>query len=233
VSTGKATLDKLLTMRTRHPRGQFGQTDDESTLNGVTACGHTCLQDILFAYKGLRLSQDQISRVVGYWARTPDRGLHTDEVQRILSHYGVSYTVKTGLSSGELLTASNIGPVLLVIRYGNWPNWYKYRGTSPPAPFARPLGKGGRNQFSGFFGSHFVLELGYVRKVDSTGKFLRNDVYAMEPNHDSPARSENVPYDVVTQTDFYRAFSAVKQLGWSNTLALVPNRRPTFPGGLG
>ena len=76
--------------------------------------------------------------------------------------------------------------------------------------------------------------MGYQRIVSSTGTFLRNDAYVMEPNHDSPARPENVPFDIVTQTDFNRSYQeVVTMLGWSSTVAIVPTKAPTFPGGLG
>ena len=110
----------------------------------------------------------------------------------------------------------------------------KYFGVNRPTPYARPAGKAGRNQFTGFFGSHAVALMGYQRIVSSTGAFVRNDAYVMEPNHDSPARPENVPFDIVTQTDLDRSYrEVVTMLGWSATIALVPTKAPTFPGGIG
>lgn len=232
--SSKPLLDKLLEARRRHPFAQFGTTDDESTDNGSLGCTHACWRYIIFAYKGRWLSHDQITRQAGYpWGGgSTNRGMRVEESQRLVKNLGLPYVFKSNLSSGELLKASNTGPVLIAMRYGSWPNWRDYDGKPRPSPFARPLGKAGRNQFSGFFGSHAGVLIGYLR-VPSSGTFVRNDCYVMEPNHNSPARPENVAYDVVTQSQLYNAFTAVKKLGWSNTSAFVPTKAPTFPGGLG
>lgn len=232
MATGKATLDKLIAVRTARPFGQFGTIDDESTDNGALGCTHTVWRLIAFAYTGKWYSHDQISKLAGYpfGGGATNRGMRVAESQRLCAALKLPLVFRGGLTSSQLLTASNTGPCMVAIRYGSWPNWQGYRG-SPPAPYARPLGRAGRNQFSGFFGSHAVALLGYSR-VMSGGTFVRNDAYVMEPNHDSPARPENVPYDVVTQTQLDKAFRDVRLLGWSNTVAFVPTRTPTFPGGL-
>lgn len=230
--SSKPLLDKLLEARRRHPFGQFGTTDDECTANGARGCTHAVWRYIAFVYKGKWYSHDQLSRLSGYPCGAT-RGMRISESQQLVKALGLPYVYKANLSSTALLTASNIGPVLFGIRYGSWPNWKDYHGKSVPSPYARPLGKAGRNQFTGFFGAHAVGLLGYLR-VPTTGTFVRNDCYCFEPNHDSPARPENVAYDVVTQSQLYKAFTDTKtRLGWSSTMAFVPSRAPTFPGGLG
>lgn len=234
MATGKAVLDKLLASRKKNPYGQFGTTDDESTDNGQLACTHAVWRFIIHAYTGKWYSFDQISHMAGFpfGGGSRNRGMSVDEAKRLILVTKIPYVYKNNLTGSELLIASNKGPVMFAMRYGNWPNWFKYRGKTTHSPYARPVSHAGRNQFTGFFGSHAGVLLGFVR-VMSGGKFVRNDCYVFEPNHNSPARPEKVPYDVVTQTDLTRAYLAVKtQLGWSVTMAFVPTKAPTFPGGL-
>lgn len=234
MATGKPTLDKLLASRVAHPFGQFGTTDDESTDNGALGCTHTVWRFIAHAYTGKWYSHDQISKLAGYpfSGGATNRGMRVSESQRLIAALKLPYVYRGGLTSSQLLVASNKGPCMFSIRYGNWPNWQNYHGAARPAPYARPLRKAGRNQFSGFFGSHACCLLGYTRVMNGA-TFVRNDAYVMEPNHDSPARPENVPYDVVTQTQLNAAYRAVVSvLHWSNTVAFVPSRAPTFPGGI-
>ncbi|MFZ0324750.1 MAG: hypothetical protein WAN48_11535 [Actinomycetes bacterium] len=230
--TGKTILDKLLALRVNRPFGQFGTVDDECTDNGAIGCTHTCWRFIAFAYTGKWYSHDELSHLSGYpcGGGATNRGMRVEESQRLAAALHLPYVYRGGLTSSELLTASNKGPVLFAIRYGDWPAWRGYHGQTPPAPWARPLGKAGRNQFT-WSGSHATVLLGYVR-IMAGARFVRNDCYAMEPNHDSPARPENVAYDLVTQTDLNRAFQGVKRLGWAQTMAMVPTKAPTFPGGL-
>lgn len=233
--SSKPQLDKLLEARRRHPFGQFGTTDDESTQNGALGCTHTIWRFIIFAYTGRWYTHDQISKLAGYpyQGGSTHRGMRVSESQRLCSALHLPYVYRGNLDDSSVLRASNVGPVLLGVRYGSWPNWRGYHHQTVPAPWARPLDKAGRNQFTGFFGSHAVGFLGYLR-VPTAGTFVRNDCYVMEPNHDSPARPENVPYDIVTQSQMLKAFHDTRaRLGWSATLAHIPTRAPTFPGGLG
>lgn len=231
----KPLLDKLLECRRRHPYGQFGTTDDESTDNGSIGCTHASWRFIIFVYTGKWLSHDQISKAAGFpfGGGSTNRGMRIEEGQQLARVLKLPYTYRPNMSTADVLRASNTGPVLFAMRYGSYPNWKDYRGRSVPSPFARPLGKAGRNQFTGFFGSHAADLLGFLR-VPATGTFVRNDCYVYEPNHDSPARPEKVAFDVITQGQFKKCYTDVRErLGWSATMAFVPSRPPTFPGGLG
>jgi len=234
MATGKALLDKALASRVKRPSGQFGQSADGSTDNGSLGCTHTIWQWIIWAYKGKWYSHDTISKLSGYpyGGGSRNRGMNVDEAKRLIRATGIPFVYKNSLTATQLLQASNVGPCMFAMRYGSWPNWYNYAGRSRPKPWARPLGKAGRNQFVGFTGSHAGALLGYVR-VTSAGKFVRNDCFVFEPNHNSPARPQNVAYDVVTGGELSNAYNAVKtMLGWSVTMAFVPTKSPTFPGGL-
>ena len=228
-------LSKLAESRRRHPFGQFGTSDDECTDNGALGCTHTVWRYIAFVYKGKWYSHDQLTKLSGYpcGGGSTNRGMRISESQRLVKNLGLPYVYKAHLTSGELLRASKLGPCLFAVRYANWPNWAHYNGVTRPRPWARPTDKAGRNQFSGFYGSHACCLLGYKRITTTKGTFVRNDAYVMEPNHDSPSRPENVAYDIVTQTQLNAAYRAVVTvLGWPATMAFVPTRQPTFPGGL-
>jgi hypothetical protein len=228
-------LGKLQEARRRHPFGQFGTADDECTDNGALGCTHTVWRFIIWCYKGKWYSHDQITKLSGYpcGGGSTNRGMRVSEAQRLIKALGLPYVYKNSLTSSQLLQASKLGPVMFAIRYGDWPNWAHYDGRTRPRPWARPTDKAGRNQFTGFTGSHACALLGYVRISTTKGVFVRNDCVVFEPNHDSPSRPENVAYDIVTQTDLNRAYQAVKtKLGWSVNLAFVPTKAPTFPGGL-
>ena len=233
--TQAALLSKLAESRRRHPFGQFGTADDECTDNGALGCTHAVWRFIAFCYKGRWYSHDQLSRLSGYpcGGGSTNRGMRIDESKKLVKALGLPFVYKADLTSGELLRASKLGPVLFGIRYGSWPNWAHYNGQTRPRPWARPTDKAGRNQFTGFFGAHACCELGYKRVETSGGTFIRNDVYVFEPNHNTGARPENVAYDIVTQTQLATAYhDTVNKLGWPHTMAFVPTRQPTFPGGL-
>lgn len=227
-------LEDLRTCRRKHPFGQFGTADDQCTDNGALGCTHAVWRFIAFVYTGRWYSHDELSRLSGYpcGGGPTNRGMRPSESQALCRRLGLPLEFRSGLSTGDLLRASRKGPCMIAIRYGDWPAWQGYDGRHWPRPYARPLGKAGRNQL-GFTGSHAAALLGYQRVVNAQGKFVRNDAYVFEPNHDSPSRPERVPYDIVTQTQLGVAYHAVvKRLGWSNTLAFVPTRAPKFPGGL-
>jgi hypothetical protein len=158
--------------------------------------------------------------------------MRVTESKKLVAKLNLPYVYKADLNSSELLRASKLGPVLFGIRYGSWPAWAHYDGHTRPKPWARPYDKAGRNQFD-WSGSHACGLLGYRAVRDKAGKFIRNDCYVSEPNHNSANRPENVAYDIVTQSDLAKAYYATKKvLGWTYTMAFIPTRVPTFPGGL-
>ncbi len=227
-------LGDLRKSRERHPFGQFGTAGDGCTDNGALGCTHAVWRFIAFVYTGRWYSHDELTKFSGYpcGGGSTNRGMRPSESQALCKRLGLPLVFRSGMSAGDLLRASAKGPCMVAIRYGDWPTWQGYGGKSWPRPYARPLGKAGRNQ-TGFTGSHAVALLGYERIVAAGGKFLRNDAYVFEPNHDSASRPENVPYDIVTQTEFGIAYRAVvAKLRWPATVAFVPTRAPKFPGGL-
>lgn len=234
MTIGRVTLrEKLLRARRLRPFGQFGTTDDECTDNGALGCTHTVWRFIAFIYTGKWYSHDQLSRLSGYpcGGGPENRGMRIGEAQQLCRALKLPYVYRANLTSSQLLNFTGNGPVVFAMLYGKWPAWKGYKGIFRKGPWARPYGAAGRNQFN-WSGSHAALLLGYKRIIRDH-KFVRNDCYVLEPNHDSPARPENVPYDVVTQTQLNVAYRAtVTDLHWTSTMAFVPTRQPTFPGGL-
>jgi hypothetical protein len=203
---------------------QFGQSDDESTFNGATGCTHTILQRLIKAKTGAAPSHDVISQIAGYpWpSGNPGmRGLFsgnsgTSEVERVIARYALPYKVVFGWSWAGIVSASSMGPVMIGVRYGYWPEWrgYSYHGTLADGKPNGYAARHGKTQLTGFeTGFHAALYLGNVGSVS----------YGNEPNHGSTARPEKPDYDVLTIDQGRRAYDAYSSSGRS-PLAWVPTR---------
>lgn len=204
-------LSRALDLRRAHPFGQFGQTNDYLSNNGATGCTDTCLQFLAKLIKNTWYTHDQIRRKVGHYNRST--GLTSTEVGAWFRAVGLPYVVKFNLTADQMLSLSRSrGPLLVAEIYGWHPEW-KGVGDGRPNGFSRPLGASGRNQLN-WSGRHAIVLLGYK---DS------NNVYVMEPNHDSPGRPANVAYDVITMGQF-RALVAAWKRSVGNTYCAYPTR---------
>lgn len=203
---------------------QFGQGDDDSTFNGATACTHTCLQILIKAHTGTRYSIDQISRIAGYpmniQYNPSRRGLTLAETQRVVSHFGLPYRLKTNATWSDVIDGMKRGPVMGGILYGYWPEdrGYVYNGRTADG---RPGGfaiKNGKTQLTGaetIF--HAIL---FVSRKRVRGVWR---VIAREPNHGSAARPERPDWDTVRSSYAHRAFN---QYGYTGRalFAWLPTR---------
>jgi hypothetical protein len=213
-----ARLSKCLSHRRNHPFQQFGQAYDTLSNNGATGCTDTCLQFIARIWGKSSYTHDQIRRRVGHTNRYT--GLNYAEVSAFLKSIGLSYTRHSGsteISAGQMLTASRRGPVLFGEMYSWHPEWrgYHYAGltaNSTPNGYARPLEKAGKTQLTGFTGRHAGVLLGYDG----------DNVYVMEPNHNSPSRPENPPYDILTVAQFKALIASFKR-ATGTTYCFTPN----------
>ena len=209
-----SALSRAIALRKKSPFGQFGQANDSLSNNGATGCTDTCLQFLAKLVKNVWYTHNQIRTRVGH--KNPATGLNSTEVGAWFRAVGLPFVVKFNLTADQMLSLSRTrGPVLVAEIYGAHPAWKGYRGapSRPPNGFARPTGAAGRNQFS-WSGRHAILLLGYT---DS------NTVYVMEPNHDSPARPQNVAYDVITVAQF-RAVVAAWKRSVGNTYCAYPTK---------
>lgn len=199
---------------------QFGQTGDASTLNGALGCTHTILQYLLLLWKGRRLSHDQISLLAGY--PFPDdnptrRGMTNMEVGVFCAEVDLPYEWAFDLTPSQILQKSNIAPVLLGVKYKDWPA-AKSMGVPPRNGFRNGnASRFGADQSAGFDGGHAVALIGYETMY---GAPL---IYAKEPNHGSQARPKRPDYDTMTSSQFSNAAKSWKKLyPAGNTYALVP-----------
>jgi hypothetical protein len=204
---------------------QFGQSGDASTWNGATGCTHTCLQRLIKAQTGRTVSHDTISKVAGYpWPNhnAKKRGLLSpSEVGRVIAYYKLPYKYLPRASWAQVGAAMELGPVMVGIRYGYWPEkvGYRYQGSTADG---RPGGfafRNGKTQLKGFeSGYHAILLLGQYR--DANGVYR---VSANEPNHGSSSRPEKPDYDDVRAQYAARAYEKYGSTG-RPLLAWVPTR---------
>lgn len=211
---------------------QFGQYDDESTYNGATGCTHTILQRLIKAKTGATPSHDIISAVAGYPFPSTNPGRRglisgnsgSSEAERVFRRYGLPYRVVFGWSFEALKARMALGPVMLGVRYGWWPEDYGYAYYGKVAD-GKPNGfafRHGKTQLTGFEqGYHAVLALGTLMVQG------KEHAYANEPNHGSPARPEKPDYDDMLASQLKNAYLQYGSTGRS-LLAWIPttNFRP-------
>lgn len=208
-------LDVYLARRKRNPFGQFGQGHDVSSWDGATGCGHTSVQTVIAAFKGLIPTHDAISKVAGYWRPKSRIGTSAEQLEKALRHWSLAYDATYGATFETLLKwANERGPVLACVKYSRYPAWRLYRHRSTTAPYAQPAGHAGRNQFGVDF-AHWVVIVGTMKAGPFAGW-----IAVMEPNHDSPARPERVVIDYVRPGDLKAAVNAA----FAKTIAVVPSR---------
>ena len=215
-----AILDKALANRRAKPFQQFGQGNDYTTRNGANGCTHATLQFLAWLWKKRWYTQDQVSRMAGYpgWP-TVNRGLYPGEVRRFIAAAGLPYKVVNGLDFYLLERATTKGPVLVAHSYAWVPEWqgYTYYGRTAdgkPNGYARPFGRAGKTQLSGWAGAHMGVLLG------------KNGAsrYFWEPNHNTGARPENPPYDVINHDQMIRLYGSYKSTLGRSLYAVIPTR---------
>lgn len=199
---------------------QFGQLNDERTQNGATGCTDTCLQWLVFLWKGWKVTHNSIRRAAG--TAPAGRGLYASEVRKVIEYYGLPYEIRYNLTVNQLIDYSKRGPVGFGHRYQYWPDWKGYflggrAADGKPNGYATPSGKAGHTQ-SSWDGAHFGLLLGVA-----THPTEKDRVYGWEPNHGSPARKERPQYDVMTVDQLIKAYESYRTLGRS-PYAIVPTR---------
>jgi hypothetical protein len=207
--------DVFIAFRAKHPLGQFGQAHSVATFNGSTACGPTSSQSIIGAIKRVIPTLDAICRVMGYWRPADRRGTSAEQNAKALGKWHLSYRAAYGLSLLQLRALAHKGPVMLVVQYHVYPGWKGYRGHPRPTPWSQPYGKSGANQYPLPRFLHWVVLAGPAMTVGPYKGLLP----VMEPNHDSPARPENVVIDYITPAALEAAYGAA-----GKRIAVVPNR---------
>lgn len=223
--TYSAIAKKAMKLRTDRPFQQFGQANDYATQGGAVGCTDSCLQYFALLWTGKWYTHDRIRQITGA-PRT--RGLRPDEVQAFCNYAKLPYQVRYGLTANTLLQLSAKGPVGFGHSYSYWPEWrgYRYAGRTAdgyPNGYAGPLNAAGRTQLAGFVppnDAHFGIVLGY----DGSLSTYTRRVAAFEPNHDSPSRPENPPYDQMTSAQFRKVYESYRRVLGRSLYALVPTR---------
>lgn len=220
----KPILERALTVcRDNLWLQQFGQTGDATTANGALGCTHTILQFLMLLWFRRRMTHDEISARAGYplLAGNPTRrGMRNTEVETFCAAVGLPYTWRYDLTPSQILQATLKAPVLLGVRYKDWP-----AATSQGTPPRNGWRNGNASRFGadqpfGFDGGHAVAALGY----QTVNGVVR--VYGKEPNHGSPARPRRPDYDTFSAGQFYRAAASWKSLYPAGaTYALIPTRK--------
>lgn len=210
----------VLAMRRAWAFHQFGQANDSRTNNGATGCTDTCLQLLILLVKGVWYTHDRIRGIVGH--RNPYTGLSYAEVSAIATSLRLNYRVELGLTYEQIVSLVRTrGPVMIGEPYGWHPSWrgFRYMGrvaSSYPNGFAKPWGKAGRTQLGpNFRHAVVILAIGTLDGVQVA--------YVFEPNHNSPARGEDPPYDVLTMPQLRKLIDTYRAQN-GQTYALHPTR---------
>jgi hypothetical protein len=208
---------------------QFGQTDDESTGDGKTACMLVCLQWLSLLWLGKRYSIDQVSSLAGRPASSTT-GTFPSQVARFITRTGLPYKVADDkseeLSFARVVQLANErGPVIVGVKYTYHPakRNYEYLGikaSSKPNGFALLSGKTQLN----FYGSHAEVIVGSwpIAGVDLASP-LGTQVWWKDPNHGSSVRPERPPYDIMNFTQSRKLYESRREFNVP-LLAIYPTR---------
>lgn len=183
-------IEAILTDRAKSGlSAQFGQKHDSSTNNGSEACTHVALQLIVYVWKGIEVTIDDLSGIAGY--RPDDVGMNSVHIDRVMAHYNLPYTAsfRAGrkLNAGIILqTAREEGPVLVAVPYGIYPT---QKGIDGPNGDAL---QGGRNDL-GFAGNHATV-VATARWRQRIGQYRPR---ILDPDHGSPSRPDIPRFDVI------------------------------------
>ena len=195
-------------------RFQFGQ--EGAPCNGQSCCTDTCIQMIVDFYKDDHYSLATIRRRAQNKYAFDERqctGINHLEVLNALNQFGLGhYQVGFGVDAGDIWNKVAIGPTLVGVWYGSYPNENGYCG-GVKAEYE------GRTD-CGFRGTHAVLAIG--RRWHNGHR----DLYIRDPDHNSPSRPEKPKYDIVRLPDFNRAMrNIVPYSPFTNTYAIYPTRK--------
>lgn len=198
-AVGRSLLSIALAMRRAWPFGQFGQAEDELTDNGATGCTDTVFQFLILLLQGVWHPHNWIRRKVGHTNKYT--GLTYSEVSALAQTLNLGMKVELHLTADQIFSYLRTwGPVMIGEMYPDHPEWkgYRYAGLVANGRrngFSWPWAKSGKNQLGSSYFRHAILLIGIAPIPDWGGRL---GCYVMEPNHNSPARPEDVAYDILT-----------------------------------
>jgi len=233
VQRRRGRIKRILKRRNRY---QFGQPPSTTTTvaYGAVACTDTCIQLIVLAWLGKKVSLDEVRRR-SRGPRDGSRGLRPDEALRALRSYGLSYEVRSDLSAGEAMRiARNRGPIIVAENYWAHPQWkaYRYLGMRPLSGwalnergkrvrvgFARPLKRAGLTQPTFRKGHAVLLASSYVDEDNAQRGIVR------DPNHNTYLRPERPSWDDVSVYQLRRMMNSIRPSYAGRVLLYVPTER--------
>lgn len=184
---------------------------------GSSCCTDTCIQMIAEFYLRRTYSLSAVRKLAQ--SRTSFNeasctGINQIEALNALKLMGLShYRVATGVDASDINRMKNIGPVIVGVYYGSYPNKAVGGCSGVRAEI------GGRTD-CGFRGAHAVLAIGgAVHKVGSTS---HSDIFVRDPDH-----RVNMPrYDRIHLADLNTAMRNLpRYTAFSRTFAIYPTRR--------
>lgn len=198
-------------------RFQFGEST--APCGGSSCCTDTCIKMIVEYYKEQTHPLAEIrkrAQAKTNFNEGPCTGLNHVEVLNALSYYGLShYTVSFGADAQKVFDKVKIGPVIVGVHYGSYPEWEGKCGAGPEAEI------GGKTDCS-FTGAHAVLAIGGRFHV---GRGHR-DIYVRDPDHNSPSRPEKPAYDRIRKHQLNVAMQNLpKYTKFSDTYIIYPTKR--------
>jgi hypothetical protein len=193
--------------------------------NGGSCCTDAAIQMIVEYYKERTYSLSYIrSRAQAHtnFDESPCSGINRIEVIYALEDLGVNhYEYAFGVGANFVKDKTAIGPVLVGVWYGSYPN-LAGSGRSNQAEH------GGRNDWS-FTGTHAVLAVHAQPHKSSTGKFLHTDIVTRDPDHGSSRRPLKPKFDRFSLTKLHNAMYALpKYSTFTSTYVLYPTRRKSL-----
>lgn len=187
---------------------------------GSSCCTDTCIQMIVEYYKEKKHSLSYIRTLAQSETSFNEgacTGINYVEVLTALRKLGVNhYRLGTGYGAAFVKSKVLVGPVIVGVHYGSYPN--RYNGSrSNRAEY------GGRDDY-GFYGAHAVL----AEKTRYHNG--HTDFYTRDPDHGSPSRSWKPPYDIIKSTQLQRAMvNLPTYTAFSNTYVIYPTVKKTLP----
>jgi len=204
-------------------RFQFGQVGAPCV--GKSCCTDTCMQMIVEYYKEKTYTLASIRRLAE--AKTnfnedPCTGLNYIEALNALSALGLShYKVAFGINAGFVANKTLIGPVLVGVHYGSYPNSVGGRcGTINKAEIS------GKTDCP-FKGAHAILAIKRLEHVVNGVTHI--DVLTRDPDHSSPARPEKPRFDKIKLAQLNLAIQNLPKLtAFTQTFCIYPTTKKTL-----
>lgn len=205
-------------------RFQFGQAG--APCEGQSCCTDTCIQMIGEYYLDRTYDLNAIRRLAERDTRFDERrctGLNGIEVLNALKNMGIThYRKASGVDASDVNKMKNIGPVIVGVHYGTYPN-RPGRCHSPAGIHKAEVG--GRTD-CGFTGAHAILAIASREHKDAKGKYLHTDIVTRDPDHNSPSRPEEPNGDRMRLYDLQITMRNLpKYTAFTQTYAVYPTKK--------